>query len=237
LVESKNVIAAYGKQNSLDKKLFRNFNSSSSGLNGIKFHIPNSCIKDYPANEISIYTAEGIYCGLNTVSENETTLCVLERRANDDVSPRERIIKLLESNKSFSDLFKKDFSNLLNDLPIYGTGNIYFGKRNVVENHVFMIGDAAGFIAPLAGDGIGMAFQSAKLISSLLAEYKRGKYKREELERKYISDWNRMFRKRTRIALFIQNLVLNNVTNNLTYTLFHGFPSLIPNLIKATRGK
>ena len=58
LVEANNVIAAYGKQNSLDKKLKRSFITSSSGMNGIKFHIPNNCIKDYPANEISIYTAK-----------------------------------------------------------------------------------------------------------------------------------------------------------------------------------
>jgi len=237
LIKAENVIAAYGKQNSLDKKLRRNFINSSSGMNGIKFHIPNSFIKNYPANEISIYTAEGIYCGLNTVSEDETTLCALERGTNDDTSPRKRIIKLLESNKNFGKLFKPGFEKILNDLPIYGTGNIYFGKRNVVENHVFMIGDAAGFIAPLAGDGIGMAFQSAKLISSLLAEYKRGKYKRKELEKEYILKWNELFRRRTRTALIIQNLVLNNVTNNLTYTLLHGFPSLIPNFIEATRGK
>jgi flavin-dependent dehydrogenase len=80
LVEVNNVIAAYGKQNSFDKKLKRDFITSSSGLNGIKFHIPNSSINNFPPDEISIYTAVDIYCGMNTISENETTLCALEKR-------------------------------------------------------------------------------------------------------------------------------------------------------------
>ena len=48
-------------------------------------------------------------------------------------------------------------------LLIFGTGNIYFGKKNLVENGIYMVGDASGIIAPLSGDGIGMAFESAKI--------------------------------------------------------------------------
>jgi len=237
LVGVKKVIAAYGKQNGFDKKLKRDFITSSSGLNGIKFHIPNYSIKNYPADEISIYTAKDIYCGMNTISEIETTLCALEKRTNVKTSPRKRILKLLESNKNFGDLFEPGFENMLNDLPIYGTGNIYFGRRNIVENHIFMIGDAAGVIAPLAGDGIGMAFQSAKLISSLLSDYNKGKYSGDQLEKTYVMEWNKLFLRRIRFALFVQNLVLNRVTNNISYSFSNIFPSILPVLIKATRNR
>jgi flavin-dependent dehydrogenase len=235
LVGANKVIAAYGKQNSFDKKLKRDFITSSSGVNGIKFHIPNSSIKNFSADEISIYTAENIYCGINTISENETTLCALEKRVNGKSSPRKRILKLLESNKNFGDLFKPGFENTLNDLPVYGTGNIYFGRRNVVENHIFMIGDAAGVIAPLAGDGIGMAFQSAKLISYLLSDFKKGKYSGDQLEKIYVMEWNKLFLRRIRFALFVQNLVLRRFTNKISYSFSKSFPSIMPVLIRATR--
>jgi len=235
LVVVKNVIAAYGKQNSFDKKLKRNFITSSSSLNGIKFHIPNSRINNYPADEISIYTAEDIYCGLNTISEIETTLCALQKRTNGGSSPRKRILKLLESNKKFGDLFEPGFENTLNDLPIFGAGNIYFGRRKIVEDHIIMIGDAAGVIAPLAGDGIGMAFQSAKLISSLLSDYNKGKYSGDQLEKTYVMEWNKLFLRRIRFALFVQNLVLKRVTNSISYSFSNFFPSILPVLIKATR--
>jgi len=235
LVKVSHVIAAYGKQNSFDKKLKRDFIISSSGLNGIKFHIPNSSIKNYSVDEISIYTAEDIYCGMNTISESETTLCALDKRTNGESSPRKRLLKLLESNKNFGDLFNPGFENTLNDLPIYGTGNIYFGRRKIVENHIFMIGDAAGVIAPIAGNGIGMAFQSAKLISSLLSEFKNGKYSVDQLEKTYVIEWNRLFLRRIRFALLIQKLVLKRVTNNISYSLSNIFPSIMPVLIRATR--
>ena len=235
LVGANNVIAAYGKQNSFDKKLKRDFSTSSSGMNGIKFHIPNSSIKNYSVDEISIYTAENIYCGMNTVSENETTLCALEKRVNGESSPRKRILKLLESNKNFGDLFESAFEKTLNNLSIYGTGNIYFGRRKIIENHIFMIGDAAAVIAPLAGDGIGMAFQSAKLISSLLSDYKKGKYSGDQLEKTYVMEWNKLFLRRIRFALFVQHLVLKRVTNNISYSFSSIFPSIMPVLIRATR--
>jgi hypothetical protein len=204
-------------------------------MNGIKFHILNSSIKNYSVDEISIYTAENIYCGMNTVSENETTLCALEKRVNGDSSPRKRILKLLKSNKKFGDLFEPGFENTLNNIPIYGTGNIYFGRKQIVENHIFMIGDAAGVIAPLAGDGIGMAFLSAKLISSLLSDYKKGKYTRGQLEKTYLMEWNKFFLRRIRFALFVQNLVLKRVTNTISYSFSNIFPSIMPVLIRATR--
>jgi flavin-dependent dehydrogenase len=235
LVGVSNVIAAYGKQNIFDKKLKRDFITSSSGLNGIKFHLPNNSIKNYSVDEISIYTAKNIYCGMNTISKNETTLCALEKRTISESSPRKRIFKLLELNKNFGDLFKPDFENTLNDLPIYGTGNIYFGRRKIVENHIFMIGDAAGVIAPIAGDGIGMAFQSAKLISSLLSEFKKGKYSVDQLEKTYVIEWNRLFLRRIRFALFVQNLVLKRVTNKISYSFSNIFPSIMPVVIRVTR--
>ena len=204
-------------------------------MNGIKFHIPNSSIKNYSVDEISIYTAEDIYCGMNTISKNETTLCALEIRINSESSPRKRILKLLKSNKNFGDLFNPGFGNTLNDLPIYGTGNIYFGRRKIVENHIFMIGDAAGVIAPIAGDGIGMAFQSAKLISSLLSEFKKGKYSVDQLEKTYVIEWNKLFLRRIRFALLVQKLVLKRVTNNISYSFSNIFPSIVPVLIRATR--
>ena len=99
-----------------------------------------------------------------------------------------------------------------------------------------MIGDASGVIAPIAGDGIGMAFQSAKLISSLFSDFKKGKYSRDQLEKTYVMEWNKLFIRRIRFALFVQNLVLKRATNNISYSFSNIFPSIMPVLIRATRG-
>ena len=236
IINSDYVIAAYGKQNILDKKLNRSFVGPKTELHAIKFHIPNTCISNFPLDEIRIYTGERIYCGLNRVSEQETTLCAIERRINDEHSPRSKILNLINTNESFGKLFGKDFEKLLYELPIYGTGNIFFGKKAKVENGIFMTGDAAGVIAPLTGDGIGMAVQSAKLISSLLLGQKFRKYTRKELEVKYLSEWNKIFLNRIRIAGFIQKLFFTKMINNFSFTFVKNLPFVLPKLIRATRG-
>ena len=40
---------------------------------------------------------------------------------------------------------------------------ISFDKKSQVEHHILMIGDAAGMITPLCGNGMSMAFHSAKI--------------------------------------------------------------------------
>ncbi|MEE9450603.1 MAG: NAD(P)/FAD-dependent oxidoreductase [Ignavibacteriaceae bacterium] len=236
IINSDYVIAAYGKQNILDKKLNRSFIGSETELKAIKFHIPNTCISNFPTDEIRIYTGEGIYCGLNRVSDQETTLCFIEKRINSEQSPRNRILNLINTNRSFGKLFGKEFEKLLYELTIYGTGKIFFGKKTIVENGMFMVGDAAGVIAPLTGDGVGMAVQSAKLISSLLAEQKNKKYTRKELEDIYLSEWNKLFLYRIRIAIFIQKLIITKMMNYFSFSLVKFFPFVLPKLIHATRG-
>jgi flavin-dependent dehydrogenase len=60
-INSDYVIAAYGKQNIIDKKLNRSFVGTKTKLQAIKFHLPNRCISNFPSNEIRIYTGAVIY--------------------------------------------------------------------------------------------------------------------------------------------------------------------------------
>ncbi len=235
IIKSNFVIAAYGKQNIIDRVLKRDFVSKSSNYSGVKFHLPNDVFIENPENDISIYFGRKIYCGLNRVSTNETTLCFLEKRANVNKSARHRLIDLTNENKYFGNLFNKNFIDIIYDLPIYGTGSIYFGKRNVVENGIFMIGDAAGVIAPLTGDGIGMAFQSAELISRLLKDHLNSITKISELERTYINDWQMLFSKRVRIASLIQNVVMQNGLRKIGFKIMKPFPSVLRNLTGLSR--
>lgn len=231
------VIAAYGRQNNIDEKLSRKFAGKQTGLNGIKFHIPNEYLNELPGNEIRIYSGDGIYCGLNKISDDETTLCFLESRKNSNNSSKQKLSEFYYSNKKFKELFNKDIVQIVSGLQVYGTGNIYFGKRNVVENGIFMIGDAAGVIAPLTGDGIGMALQSAWLIASLLKELKNDGIKSEQLIKTYTMQWERLFSRRMRLALFIQNRIMNNPPAELFIKTAKLFPFLLPQIINATRGK
>ncbi len=98
-----------------------------------------------------------------------------------------------------------------------------------------MIGDAAGVIAPLTGDGIGMAFQSAELISRLLKDQLNSKINISELERFYINEWQLLFSKRIRIASLIQNVVMQNGLRKFGLKIIKPFPLVLRNLTGLSR--
>jgi menaquinone-9 beta-reductase len=231
----KDLIAAYGKQNPLDNFLERNFINRKSKLNGIKFHININELKKINEDEIRIYSADNIYCGVNAVDNGKVTFCFLEFRNYNQPPPRKQLPELRQKNKDFKELFGDNGENVFNDIPVYGTGNIYFGKRNVVENGIFMIGDAAGVIAPLAGDGIGIAMESGKLLAELFNKKRKESLSNQRTFDLYEEEWNKLFLKRMKTAKIIQNIILNNFGRKIGLGMVKIFPSLLPYLIKSTR--
>lgn len=235
-ISSKKVLAAYGKQNILDKKLNRDFTDQQSGLNGIKFHLPSDLIKNLPSNEIRIYLDDDLYCGINKVDDEIITICFLEK-GNKEIHPREKLVNTINKNKSFIELFKSGFEDYLLNADIYGTSSIFFGKRKLVEDGIFMIGDAAKVIAPLAGDGIGMAMESAKLVSKILIDENKKIISEKEAEQKYISLWNKHFNARTEKAMLLQRLFFKKNINNIAFIAASLFPSLTKYFVKNTRSR
>src|SRR3989304_617149 len=93
-VISKYVIAAYGRQNTLDKDLQRKFVDQKSNLNGIKFHIDKKFLNNFNSEKIQLYTGDGIYCGINSVSKDDVTVCFLYNKVVPDSSPKVRLGEL-----------------------------------------------------------------------------------------------------------------------------------------------
>ena len=232
-IKSKLVIAAYGKQNILDKKFDRDFVNKKSNLNGVKFHLPTNLLDKQFDDEIRIYTDEELYCGMNQVSDTEMTVCFLENRKQSKIPSRERLIEVIKSNNHFKKVFSEDAIDYIKTTNIYGTGNIYFGKREVVENGIIMVGDAARVISPLAGDGIGMAMESARLLYSVFSKYNPDNI--DKIYSDYVTQYEKIFSKRLKTAKIIQGIILNRKSRRLGFGLVKNYPSLLPYLIKFTR--
>jgi len=232
IINSKIVIAAYGKQNILDKYSGRDFYRDKSKLNGVKFHIDKTYFASFNSEEIQIFTGQGIYCGLNAVDNNTITLCFLEKRNKFQYSPKEILLRLSQQNKKFHALFNQNFFDSIDKFQVYGTGNIYFGKRDIVNEGIFYIGDAAGVIAPIVGDGIGIAVQSARLVSDILC---RNNLVQETTGNEYKKEWRNKFLRRMLIAGTIQKIVLNNYIRNPGIRMISFFPGVLSTIIKYTR--
>jgi flavin-dependent dehydrogenase len=234
-IKSKLVIAAYGKQNILDKKLKRDFVDKKSNLNGVKFHLPINLLKNSFSDEIRIYTDKELYCGMNQVSDNEMTVCFLENRKQSKIPSRDRLVDVIKSNKYFKEIFSDEAIEHIKSTNIYGTGNIFFGSREVVENGIIMVGDAARVISPLAGDGIGMAMESAKLLFEIINNFGIEEKNREKMFSVYKKRYEKTFSKRLSTAKIIQGIILNRRSRRLGFGLAKNYPSLLPYLIKFTR--
>jgi menaquinone-9 beta-reductase len=232
-VSSKILIGAFGKTSGLNKILNRDFEGVKSPYNGVKLHLEEKYFKDYPKNEIHIYTGPGIYCGINKVNGNSVTVCFLDKRNSSDSSVKEKLISLRKVNKEFNRILTCEADEEILKAKVYGTGNIYFGSKQLVENGIFMAGDSAGVIAPLAGDGIGMAMESAKILADLLIKspgenlsFLTGEYSRR---------WKRHFKRRLLIAGIIQNGMFNKILLNTGMKLLNIYPRSINKLIDYTR--
>jgi flavin-dependent dehydrogenase len=228
-------VGAYGKTSPLDKRLHRPFAGTRTQMNGIKFHVPSAHLVGTNADEIRIFTGPDMYCGINHVDNGMATICFLERRRGEELPPRARLWELAAANKHFASVVEGGVMSAIDDAPIFGTGNIYFGKRNVVENGIFMVGDAAQVISPLAGDGIGMALQSAQLLGELFNEHRHSGKSAKSLEMKYRHQWERTFSSRLRTAAALQKIMLSTPLRHLGTRLLSIFPSFVELAIGMTR--
>jgi menaquinone-9 beta-reductase len=194
------VIGSFGKRSKLDVSLKRQFIKKRSPYVGVKYHVK----ANHPNNVISLHNFTGGYCGISRVENNTSNLCYLVHR---DYVKRYGDIKSLEENLLFGNPhLKKIFleSEFLFERPEV-INEISFDVKEPVLDHVFMVGDAAGMIAPLCGNGMAMAIHSAKILSDLVIDNQSKNLGRQALENTYAHEWNKHFSKRLWMGRQIQH--------------------------------
>jgi len=134
---------------------------------------------------------------------------------------------------------KKIFENctLIFEKPL-SIGQISFDKKEAVENHILMIGDTAGLIHPLCGNGMAMAIHSAKIASEAVFNYYEDTcYSRASLEEQYSKKWKFHFEKRLKMGRFLASILQQPRISSILIRILVKFPFLLPIIIKQTHGK
>jgi flavin-dependent dehydrogenase len=114
---------------------------------------------------------------------------------------------------------------------------VSFQKKALIESHVIMMGDAAGMITPLCGNGMSMAMHSAKIASKYIHQFLLGEIQRETLEKTYSKHWKSQFDTRLRIGRNIQAMFGKPLATELFLKTLKPFPNLVGFLVKLTHGK
>jgi len=228
--------AAYGKRSNIDVKWQRTFLDNKDrkleNYIAVKYHIET----DGEENVIGLHNFRNGYCGISKIEGDKYCLCYLTtanelKKAGNDISVLEK--ELLFSNVFLKKIFTQ--STILESFPIT-ISQINFTKKTQVEHNVLMIGDAAGTITPLCGNGMSMALHSSKICAGLVNEYMKKKCSRDELNQRYTKQWNAQFSERLFTGRIIQRFFGHEMLSNLFVRFFKTAPFMARMVIKKTHG-
>jgi flavin-dependent dehydrogenase len=113
---------------------------------------------------------------------------------------------------------------------------VSLARKSPVEQDICMIGDTAGMIAPLCGDGMAMALRSAELAVPPVADFLAGSASSAQLRECYTSAWNEAFGMRLRLGRGIHRAALRPGWAAMAVRACRWMPGLGRWLIQHTRG-
>lgn len=235
--EAQVVAGAFGKRSNLDVKWKRGFTRlKPNWLNhwvGVKYHI--HC--EQAADLIGLHNFEQGYCGISRVEDGKYCLCYLTtarnlRKNHYDIHEMER--NILMKNPFLSQIFSSSHFNREEPLTV---SRISFNKKTQVENHVLLIGDSAGMVNPLFGNGMSMALHSSKIAFEQAHEFLGGRINRFEMEQQYVEQWEKQFGRRMMAGRLLQRFWGTVYLTNGLIGVLKKFPRLMKRLVRLSHGQ
>ena len=110
---------------------------------------------------------------------------------------------------------------------------INFEFKSPVENHILMVGDAAGLITPLCGNGMAMAIRAGNMV----AEAVHSETNRREIEQRYARTWNEEFKTRLWVGRKVQHLFGSGRSSGFARRLIQHVPAVAQKVVKFTHGR
>ena len=201
---------------------------------GVKYHL--EC--DFPADTIQINLFDGGYAGISRIEDGKYCFCYLAsakwlKKYSGDLERIEQ--NVLGQNP----VIKK---HLVESKVLEGpvtTARFNFIYRTAVQSPVLYLGDTAGFIPPLTGNGMSLAFRSAAVAADLITDHFNGKKSWDSVETAMAKYGDQYLGRRIRSGVFLQNLALHPSTF-FRQTLATGmfvFPPMLKKLSKKATGK
>lgn len=234
---SKCCCGAWGKRSNIDIKRRRPFTlKKSNRLNnyvGIKYHVTG----DFPADTIALHNFKNGYCGLSKIEDDLYCLCYFMKASNldkagDAIAQAEQ--NILSANPHLKNIF--DHAQKTEPMP-FTISQVSLSRKNAAEDHILMLGDAAGMISPLCGNGMSIAMHSAKIAAAQIQLFLAGKISRNEAELRYADGRKKAFGRRIATGRMIQNLFGGTSITNIFVRLMKRSKFLTKKMIALTHGE
>ncbi len=228
---------ASGKKSNLDVQLKRNHLSrhdkNLDNYIGVKYHVKYPI----PAGQIQLHNFKNGYCGISAIEDGKHCICYLTtaanlKKANGDIKLMEQ--KLLSENRYLKAIFEQ--GTFLYEKPLT-ISQVSFKNKNIIENNIIMLGDAAGMITPLCGNGMSMAMHASKFAAEEMMNFLSGNISRLEMEQNYMRRWKNQFNGRLKTGRLVQRFFGRERTTGIFIFLMNTISPLAKFIISKTHGK
>ncbi len=204
---------------------------TDDGMLGLKLHTQGA---EQLGSTVELHGFDGGYLGLAAVEGERVNVCAMVkssalRRVGKD--PQRLADQVMAANASLASRLEQlqpDWSQAL------AVANLQFGPAPHTGR--LCVGDSAGAIAPLCGDGISMALRAAQLAAPLADRYLDGAISGARMLDSYRRQWRREFGLRIRLGNQLQALLLSDIAGTLGLTALGRLPALGRWAIASTRG-
>ena len=227
------VLGTYGKRANLDRQLQRSFFAQRSPYLGVKYHLR---LPGFARDVIALHNFADGYAGISAIEEDKLCFCYLTSRQNlknhGTIPALER--EVLAKNPHLREILTS--AEMLFPQPEV-INEISFAPKQPVEQQVLMVGDAAGLITPLCGNGMAMALHGAALASTAAHGFLSGRTTRAAMETAYTKAWHAQFGARLRVGRAVQRLFGGPVLSELVVGGLRHWPGAVHTLMRRTHGQ
>ncbi|MGB3591274.1 MAG: NAD(P)/FAD-dependent oxidoreductase, partial [Nonlabens sp.] len=218
-IKARQVLMATGKRSNLDKSLDREFINAKSSWMAVKMHYRYEMDQE----TVALHNFESGYAGMSRVENGLVNLCYLARtdlfKQYRDVDAFN--VQHLASNRHLKTFFKE--AQPVWEKPIT-ISQISFDKKKPIKDGILMIGDTAGLIHPLCGNGQAMAIHSAQIASRVVSDYLKNRISAKQMERSYCREWQSTFSTRLRYGRWLQFILLNPFLTKIAFLVLRLLP-------------
>lgn len=234
---ARTVCGAWGKHANLDGKLKRPFLAESRQgrqFVAVKYHLK---LDYFPEATVEMHNFRDGYCGLSPVPGGLTNCSYISdlrnlRDCGNSMAEMERLV--LMRNPLLRPYIEEAQRGYFTPVVI---SQITFRERSTVDDHVLMLGDAAGTIAPLCGNGMSMGMNAGFLLHPLLLDFLDGRICRAALEQQYTRAWQQLLSLRITAGRLIHQVFGQPQLTSAGIQVLKRLPFLTDFILKQTHGR
>ena len=188
------------------------------------------------SRRVELHGFPGGYAGLGAVEGGKATLCLMvgaeafQAAGGQAEDFADRVMRANPLLAERLERFQPDWSAML------AVADLHFGRGQTARDGVLLLGDAAGSINPLCGDGMSMALRGGEFLAPLADRFLRGDLTGEMLVGMWERVWQQEFKGRLRMGRWLEWALLQPTWTSWTLKAFKAWPWLGQTALRWSRG-